>query len=161
MQKFLCVIYPSNWGERMKVLLCSFSPSAFQYHSAKNFMPIWMWLWLHVWRNGSEHCFNRTRNQSNVQFCQCSKGDDYGECNVAGGKTGDWKRPSNEVLWPCFEFPIILHVGEMLVGIKAWPGYIKSFIYQTHYSASVCDQYLIQILIIYPELCIFNVLYSY
>ena len=52
--------------------------------------------------NGAKHCFCGTRDQSNAKFCQCSKGDGYGECKVVGSKTGDWKRPFHEEHWPWF-----------------------------------------------------------
>lgn len=94
-------------------------------------------------------------------MCHCSEGDDHRECKVTEGKIGDWERPSDEVLWPRLLIPFFSKGGKVLVGIKAWPGYIKSFIHQTCYSASVSDWYLIKILIIYPALCIFNVLYSH
>lgn len=31
-----------------------------------------------------------TRIQSNIHLCQCSNGDDHGECSVAGGENRNW-----------------------------------------------------------------------
>lgn len=79
---------------------------------------------------------------------------------VARTETG--RDPLMNCLGPVFNSLSFSHGGEILVGIKAWPGYLKSFIHQACYSASVSDhKYLIKNLVIYPELHIVNALYSY
>lgn len=65
---------------------------------------------------------------------------------MQGGRWQEWRQVNTlmKCSGPVFNCLSLSHGSEVKVGIKAWPGYIKSFIHWTCYAASVSDESLIK-----------------
>lgn len=137
-QIFLCVVSHGNWRESQNegfILFIHLISSGITLLKAPCiFERCYEFIF---GESRTKHCFNATRNQSNV--CRASV------LKVRTTENTRWQEailetetdPLMKCPGPAFNSLPFSHRDEMIVEIKYWSRSIKSFIHQTCYSASV------------------------